>query len=302
MSFRIRPDKDFTEEFKGVACEQLDAAIEQLQRKPDGLHAAVHNMRKRLKRVRSLIRLTEKVAPDAASNENARFRDLAKSLSLVRDATALIGTVEKLQEQAKMEDAQAALSRVKDQLIKRRDHLAQTVSDVDSLSRTITQLQQGRDTLACLNFPSSSRKNARMLAKSWRRTTKKAQKALLGCHQLSSDDDFHRLRKRTYDYRLFHLLLRDVWPSAMKAKYDVAKGLVERLGFVNDLAVLSTLLDEEPHLVSSNGDVSFLLDAIITARQENRQTALKDADRLFSDDADEEAERIELLWRLAAET
>ena len=145
-------------------------------------------------------------------------------------------------------------------------------------------------------FNKSHRKNARMLAKSWRRTASRAREALDACQEDTAAGDFHELRKRTYDYRLYHALLRDLWPSAMKAKRDFAKDLVERLGHINDLAVLSGLVEAEPQLFTRNDDLAHLLDAIIFRQQEDRREALRDAETLYGDDPDDEAQRLDLLW------
>ena len=135
-----------------------------------------------------------------------------------------------------------------------------------------------------------------MLGKSWRRTSLKAKAALMACHDEGTAEDFHDLRKRTYDYRLYHTLLSDVWPGAMKAKRDAAKTLVEDLGHIHDLVVLSELVEAEPQLFTRNDDLTHLLDAIIFRQQEDRRQALVKAEAVFADDPDEEAQRIELLW------
>ncbi|MBB2675881.1 UNVERIFIED_ORG: CHAD domain-containing protein [Rhizobium esperanzae] len=129
---------------------------------------------------------------------------------------------------------------------------------------------------------------------------RKAKAALAACHGQAAADDFHDLRKRTYDCRLYHALLRDIWPGAMKAKRDVAKELVEDLGHINDLAVLCELVEAEPQLFTRNDDLAHLLDAIIFRQQEDRRQALVKAEAVFADDPDEEAQRIELLWLTVA--
>lgn len=138
-----------------------------------------------------------------------------------------------------------------------------------------------------------------MLAKSWQRTLRRARTALDACRDTAAVEDFHELRKRTYDYRIYHTLLRNLWPAAMKAKQDAAKDLAERLGHVNDLSVLSQLVEAEPQLFTRNEDLAHLLDAIIFRQQEERQSALADAGRVFADKPQREANRIEALWLLS---
>ncbi|RXT26658.1 metal-binding protein [Rhizobium leguminosarum] len=300
MGYRIRPDADFTEEFRSVATEQLERAVTVLEERPDGAHEAIHSFRKNLKRLRSLYRLVARDVPDFQAQENARLRDAARSLSAIRDAAALIGTAQYLQHAARGKEENEALSRIVTILEGRRDWMAEAESGLEQrLSETSDVLKEAIAALDAVSFDGGHRKNARMLAKSWRRTARKAKTALSACHGEASADDFHDLRKRTYDYRLYHALLRDVWPGAMKAKRDAAKELVEDLGHVHDLTVLSELVEAEPQLFTRNDDLAHLLDVIIFRQQEDRRQALVKAEAVFADDADEEAQRIELLWVMA---
>ncbi|PDT02966.1 metal-binding protein [Rhizobium chutanense] len=300
MAYRIRPDAGFTKEFRNVATEQLNRAIAILEERPDGAHEAIHSFRKNLKRLRSLYRLVAREVPDFQAQENARLRDAAQSLSAIRDAAALIGTAQYLQQPARGPEESEALGRIVTILEGRRDWMADAESDLEQrLTETSDVLQQAIAALDTVSFDGGHRKNARMLSKSWRRTARKAKAALAACHGEASADDFHNLRKRTYDYRLYHGLLHDAWPSAMKAKSDAAKELVEDLGHIHDLAVLSELVEAEPQLFTRNDDLAHLLDAIIFRQQEDRRQALVKAETVFTDDPDEEAERIELLWLTA---
>jgi hypothetical protein len=63
--------------------------------------------------------------------------------------------------------------------------------------------------------------------------------------------------------------------------------------------VLSELVEAEPQLFTRNDDLAHLLDIIIFRQQEDRRQALIKAEAVFADDADEEAQRIELLWLMA---
>jgi CHAD domain-containing protein len=301
MAYRIRPEADFTDAFRSVASEQLNRAVAVLEEQPDGLDEAIHAFRKNVKRLRSLYRLVAREVPDFQKQENARLRAVARSLSQVRDAAAILGTGRYLKDEARTAEEGEALGRIIAILESRRDWLATAESGLEAKLRdAVATLKEASGALDGISFDRSHRKNARMLARSWHRTARRAKEALQACHEEGADADFHELRKRTYDYRLYHALLRDVWPGAMKAKRDAAKDLVERLGHVNDLAVLSALVEAEPQLFTSNDDLAHLLDAIIFRQQEDRREALARAGTVFADDPDAEAERIELLW-LAAE-
>ncbi|MBB3312691.1 CHAD domain-containing protein [Rhizobium sp. BK196] len=272
-------------------------AISVLEERPEGAHEAIHAFRKNMKRLRSLYRLVSREVPDFQKRENGRLRDAAKSLSAIRDAAAIVGTGRYLKENARNAEEAEALSRIVSILEARRDWMAEAESGLEQrLHDTAGTLREAIAALDDVGFDKSHRKNARMLAKSWRRTASRARKALDACHENPAAGDFHELRKRTYDYRLYHALLRDVWPSAMKVKRDFAKDLVERLGHINDLAVLSGLVEAEPQLFTRSDDLAHLLDAIIFRQQEDRREALRRAETLYGDNPDDEAQRLELLW------
>lgn len=297
MPFRIRPDRDFTKEFHKAACGQLRHAIRTLEDRPEGTHEAIHAFRKNLKRVRSLLRLVAHEIPQFQAGENARLRDIAGSVSAIRDAAALAETVFYLRANARDAEEADALGRVIETLNARRDGMADAESGLDAkLSDAADELAKAVTALDEVKFGHGHRKSARLLAKGWRNTARKARQAIGECHEGVSAETFHVLRKKAQDYRAFHALLRNLWPAAMRAKYDAASSLIDLLGHVHDLDVLCDLVEAEPHLFSNADDLAHLLDAIIFRQQQDRHAALAQAEEVFADDPDEEAHRIEMLW------
>jgi CHAD domain-containing protein len=301
MPFRIRPDADFTEEFRDAAGSELRQAIATLEQQPEGAHEAIHDFRKSLKKVRSLYRLVARELPDFQARENARLRDAARSLSAIRDAAALIGTVEYLKEKARNAEEAEALGRIVSILEARRDWMAEAESGIEQkLLETADTLKDAIAALDDASFSGSRKKVARLVGKGWRRTARRARAAIAKCHDEASADAFHDLRKRTQDYRAYHGLLTPLWPTAMKARRAEAKELVDILGHVHDLVVLGELVEAEPQLFTRDDDLSRLLHSIAHRQQEDRREALVIAEQFFPDEPDDEAKRIELLWRAAS--
>lgn len=89
-------------------------------------------------------------------------------------------------------------------------------------------------------------------------------------------------------------LLREAWPSGMRAKRAEASDLVDVLGHLNDIAELMSLVDERPDL-AGNSREHFLSN--VAARQDAlRREALKRADAVFLDRPRRESRTLELLW------
>ena len=303
MSYRIRPDRPLDDEVQRVAAHQLGKAMAVLADRPQGLHEAVHAARKNIKRVRGLYRLIAPRAREFQQQENGRLRDMARTLSGVRDATALIEVSHYLQTTATSEDELHALARVTDVLTSRRDRLSEAETDLEDKARAaIATCGEAIEALKDASFESGRRDTARLFQKSWRKNSDKAMQALSECQaEAAHVESFHDLRKRSQDCWMHHMLLRDIWPAAMHAKQLEAKALVDVLGRYLDLSILSDVADREPHLFNGSDDRARLLEAIISRQQTAREEALNRARWVFADKPEREARTIKRLWLEAAE-
>ena len=303
MSYRIRPDRPLDDEVQRVAAHQLGKAMAVLADRPQGLHEAVHAARKNIKRVRGLYRLIAPRAREFQQQENGRLRDMARTLSGVRDATALIEVSLYLQATATSEDELHALARVTDVLTSRRDRLSEAETDLEDKARAaIATCGEAIQALKGASFESGRRDTARLFQKSWRKNGDKAMQALSECQaEAAHAESFHDLRKRSQDCWMHHMLLRDIWPAAMHAKQLEAKALVDVLGRYLDLSILSDVADREPHLFNGSDDRARLLEAIISRQQTAREEALNRARWVFADKPEREARTIKRLWLEAAE-
>ncbi|MGF6173618.1 CHAD domain-containing protein [Ensifer sp. 4252] len=297
MSYAFRPSRAFTDDFKKVGAEQFEQGIEVLRLRPDGVHEAIHDARKCFKRLRALYRLTAYDAPLFQKQENARIRDMARNLSAVRDAAALVENARYLHEGARSDDEERALDHVCSRLVERRDRIASEQTDIeDRIAATIVNCEQAMAALAHVSFDDRRRKTTDRLTKGWRRTLKRGARALEACQASTEAAAFHELRKRAQDYRMHLALMREAWPSAMQAKRLDAKALVDVLGHLNDLDVMTSLVNEDPALAGNSQDQAHLISAVIARQESLRSEALDRAASVFLDAPDDESRTIRLLW------
>ncbi len=301
MPYRIRPDRQLLAEVRSVARGELEKAIEILQAQPEGLHPAIHAARKKFKRLRNLYRLVATGDKSFRRQENARLRDTARSLSRIRDATALIETVEHLADHAVTDDESVSLAATREVLARRRDEIAAAESDLEAkVSDAIEACRAAILALDGLTLPSKPGHAARLIAKGWRKGLEQAHEALESCEGEGHGEAYHDLRKAAQAYWMNLSLLGDLWPSAFHAKREMAKRLVELLGHEHDLTVLTALIDDEPQIFGDGEGQSFLLAIIIRRQMALRREALALADMVFADPAKDEAGIIETLWLRAS--
>jgi CHAD domain-containing protein len=298
MSYHIRPSEHFTAEFKAVGTEQLTLAITALTDRPQGLPEAVHEARKNFKRLRSLYRLAAADIPAFRRSENARIRNMARALSTSRDATALVEVSQYLLDHAENSDERAALKRIGKVLTARRDERAAEGSQLEEcVAAAIATCGRALDALSRITFQEGGKKGARRIAKGWRKALERAAAARQACADTTDAHLFHELRKRSQDYRFYLDILQRLWPSAMHAKRVEVTKIVDLLGHHNDLALLASLVDEQPHLLGKSEDVAYLLSAVITRQRILREAALTVAASAFRDDPKAESRKIRLLWQ-----
>lgn len=297
MPYRISPDAGLETEVRRVAREQLERAIAALETRPEGLHEAIHEARKKFKRVRNLYRLVAYADKTFRRQENARIRDTARSLALVRDATALIETVDHLSEHTLTDDEAETLDAARTVLVLRRDDIASSETDLeDKVRHAIVQCHAAHTALNALELPSRPGHAARLLAKGWRKGLQRAAEALEFCEGQGHGEAYHDLRKAAQAYWMNLSLMQELWPSAFAAKRRDAKRLVDLLGHEHDLTVLTALLDHEPEIFGDGEGQSFLLAIIIRRQQDLRREAVALAGQVFADPAKDEAGVIETLW------
>lgn len=297
MPYRIRPERDLGKEVRRIAATQLQQAIDVLEQRPQGLHDAIHEARKKFKRLRNLYRLTTAHSKAFRQRETIRLRDAARSLAHVRNATALIETVHHLSSYALSDDEAETLSAAREVLVLRRDELAAAETDLDDKVKLVSA--DCRDALVLvetLDGPSKPAHAARMLGKSWHKGLARGREALDACKGEGHGEAFHDLRKAGQAYWMNVSLLQEIWPSAFAAKREQAKALVDLLGHEHDLTELTALLDREPETFGDGEGQSFLLAIIIRRQQALRRESLELATRVFADDPGREGAIIEHLW------
>jgi CHAD domain-containing protein len=300
MSYQIRPDKSFSGEVALAARQQITKAIALLSGPSESLDTGIHQARRCFKRIRSLYRLVASDARKFQKRENARFREIAASLSPYRDSAAIIGACTALHQSALSGDEAAALERIRQALIEQHDGRKDDGSELaDRIAAAKSACAEALDAIGDLTFDDGRKKTARRLAEGWEKTLTGIAEALDDCRNSSDPSHYHALRKRVQDYWRQSALLGGLWPSALSMKRAEAKRLADALGEVNDLAVLSALADSGK-LPAEGDDLIHLKVSINRNLFTMQRDCLALAAALFPEPPSLESRVIGLLWYAAA--
>src|SRR4051794_25639542 len=143
MAFAFRADESVARGIRRIARAQIRKALGALARLGGEVpEEAVHDARKRLKRLRALVRLARgALGARAAHRENARFREAARPLSEARDAEILIQTLDGLTERYGPPEPPEALAAFRDALMARkREQMGHSLREGDALAQIASEL------------------------------------------------------------------------------------------------------------------------------------------------------------------
>jgi hypothetical protein len=271
MAYRFRMDEPVERGVRRIACEQIDEAVAAIRSDAVPLERIVHEVRRRCKALRALIRLVKPVFPDFAA-ENMAFRDIAHALAGSRDAKVLADTLDALADDDADAAGQKLVARLRKRLAKPRDNPAAVHKALDKCA---TQLLAARGraehwTLSAEGWDAISGGLAR--------TVRSARRAMKTLDKADDATCSHEWRKHV-KYHWHHMrLLRITAPDAASERIRLAARLADLLGARHDLDLFVETLDAQP---GRAGDAA-TLDLLI-ARARKRAARLEAKARVLGE-------------------
>lgn len=274
-----------------IAVEEIDRALRIIGDERVGADETVHEARKRLKRIRGLIRLVRPEFPPY-SRENARFRDIAGRMSLVRDAGAFLETCDALEQRFGDSLDGDPIGSLRASLESRRDRLLDSIGIREIFSAVRADLEEARGEISDWNL---EKKGFEAIAGGYAKVYGRARNGMRAALEDPTIENFHEWRKRV-KYHRYHLrLLRELWPTVMGPWRDSAKLLSDRLGDDHDLAVLRGELTGNSDRYDRRA-VSVILGLIDNRRTELQAWTKPTAMRLFAEKPKRAVDRLRGIW------
>lgn len=293
MAYHLRrKDASVQAGVQRIALSQVNAAIEEIDDPALGPHETVHQVRKRCKKLRGLIRLVRSVFP-AYEGENAAFRDAARTLSFVRDAEAKAETYDLVAAAFAGRIDRANYGSIRWRLTVRKNALANDQSLNGRLAAFREEMMAARSRIGHWVVEADGFDAiGGGLAKSYKR----ARKALSAVEREPTAENVHEWRKRA-KYHWYHLrLLRGIWPEVLVPQRDAADALGDLLGDHHDLAVLQETLAREPEAFGGAERTRAFSELARERQAELLADAIPLGHRLFAEKPKALRKRLETYW------
>lgn len=299
MSFRLVRSESFIQGIARIVNEQIALASEELDLRPIDPITVPHQVRKRCKKIRALIRLAKTGMKNGKTyqQENTRLRDAARMISDIRDAQVMINTYDHLMalqspemDRREFGPIRRRLSSRFERLLHERASLEQSFQDIQA---SLLKSQQHISD-ALLN---DCRKSA--MYEGLKTTYAKASRAMAEVFTQPTDEGFHDWRKHV-KYHWYHCrLVRDVWDPVFSGRSSELHRLEEYLGEDHDLSVFERWLTESRE-ASRSSDWSYAnLIGVIHQRKQMLRTAVRPLGcRLFVESPKDFSKRICAYWKV----
>ncbi len=294
MAYTIDPGGDVLTEVRGIAHDQVATAIRDLTDPGDDLVEAIHDCRKRCKKLRGLVRLVRPALGGQYQTANTMFRDAARHLSPLRDAHALAETFDDLLAAHREHVPDDGLEPVRDELRSRSEAAsAHARPDDPRVATALELLCRGESMIDAWTLDETG---FDAVAGGLRRTYRRGRTALAAAVESPTAEHFHEYRKRT-KYTWYHVrLLGDVAPSVTGPLQRRLHDLSDALGDDHDLAVLSGQLRDDPDAFGGDDAVDAAMIVIDGQRAELQRGAIRLGTRLHAEKPKAFAKRFAAYW------
>jgi CHAD domain-containing protein len=297
MTYSFQLPESVPDGIRRMAGEQVEKALGNLVRPVEDPDGAIHDTRKRFKKVRALLRLVRKeLGSDVYSPENREYRDLGRLLGPVRKSAVLSGTVAMVAEGFDEVFRDRAFHRFLSRLEERHEEvLADVLRPGGPVARIREEGRKARKRIA--SWPLEDRDFETMKA-SLRKVYKRGRNRMEDAYADPTGPRYHEWRKRVKYLWYHHRILAPVWNEVLDARADALHDLADLLGDGNDLTDLLVLLGEESHLVPSDG-----VREALAGRAERRRDLLWEEARplglkIYQETPDEFVDRMEGYWEV----
>ena len=280
MAKPLRHTKSGTKQVQHLLCHHIDRALKALQGNQPLSDAAVHGARKQLKKGRADLRLLRKaLGSQTYAYENIALRDVARPLTAVRDARALMDTLDTLVEHSGVQARALDLDRVRLAL---RDEYCEVRQSVLNEGNTLDLLEASlRAARARAKHWPIGRRGWSVLGAGLKRVYRNGRDAFGVAQNDPSQEHLHEWRKQV-KYLWYQLqVLQPIQVGQLTALADQAHTLANTLGDDHDLAVLSDKCLEELDRFSDRATMQTLADLIACCRAHLQEQAMTLGHQLY---------------------
>lgn len=298
--YRLHADEYVPDGIRRIARGQLEIAHDELAgASRRGFGEAVHETRKRLKRLRASVRLARGALGEKTyDRENTAFRMAGRRLAAGRDAQVLLDTLDSLSERFGEELPQRVTAALRARLEEERKHAEASARDDDAgVAAVLTALEEGVTRTPAWTF---ERDGFDALSPGLRRIYRRGRRRMRAARKDPTPANLHEWRKRVKDLWHATQIVRAAQPKRLKRVSRRAHKLADLLGDGHDLSMLRDYVETHRQCFEDESSQQGLLAVIDRRSDRLRDKALDRGRRLYKRSPKRFVRKIERGWRKRA--
>jgi CHAD domain-containing protein len=296
MAFKLRPNEPIQSAFHSVVASQLTGALAELSDPQLSTTAKVHQVRRRCKKIRGVLRLFRySLNAETYKAEDAHFRNAARLVADLRDADVMLQVFDTFRQHHALDCKAAACDSLRHSLQAIRSEAHDDQIDAEArLQQFQAAFVQALERLATWKI---DEKRFRTIKDGLSETYRRGRKGLADIRVQATVERLHEWRKQV-KYHWFHVrMLRDCWKTKLKPRAADLKSLADRLGDDHDLAMLSATLQARLTPAEVCGEFGPVFAAIERCRSELQTASLSLGKDLYRQSAKRFTRRVQKQWR-----
>jgi CHAD domain-containing protein len=296
VAYRLKPGESVREGLRRIARDELSTAAGGLRKATvRSRDDAIHEARKSIKKVRAILRLMRGELGNIYPIENRRLRDVGRRLSVYRDGTVMIETLDQLAARHKDDGSAPALAAIRRGLVENKLRQQRgsrmTVAMLraaDALLATAARVNRWR---LVMDGPVA-------LAPGMETAYRGGRAGFEAVRRHAHAADCHEWRKRVKDHWYHLRLLENRWNPATRARERSLKELETCLGEHHNLQVLSERLAAKAVRKRMPKEAKICRELIGELQRELRHKAIALGESLYSESPEVFRKHLAQLWRL----
>jgi CHAD domain-containing protein len=299
MAYYIEPHKPIAPELKRILKEEVRRTAEQLRNANNsGGAEAIHEARKSVKKIRAVLRLVQTELGGVYRDENARFRDIGRTLSELRDAGAMMETFDGLRKLYKGEIDRGAWDSLRRILEKRREDTERGLNTEQLFEHYPRKLEAVAEQVD--DWPLDGDGFA-VIAPGLKKAFRRGGEAMKEAQRNPTPESFHQWRKRVKDHWYHVRLLHKIWADMMGAYGDVLKDIQTWLGDDHNLTVLEGLIADASGQTGGEKGTKELLAVMARHQAQLRHQASVAGVRVYREKPKRLVQAMKFLWKAPVE-
>lgn len=241
MGYKLEKDLPLKRNITEITCEEINGCLQSVAQL--GLHEAVHDIRKRFKKLRALARLVrDELGEEKFKEINVFYRNLGRELATFRDLSAHLETLELLQERYGSYLYVRFFKSIRKIILEERDSMEAGLLERNFFNEyLVNQLETAKKNL--VDWPIGTN-DIHVILPGINRVYKRGRKAMKRAYQKPTAKNFHEWRKRVKYLWYQILLLQETWPQLFGTFEEEIHQLSDLLGDDHDLMILQHKIND----------------------------------------------------------